>query len=95
MGTKLAVAVALLLVSIPTVAQVQPSAEVPKAKGALERRRGNGLLVGRLAEWGNQQVGASRLGYRNDVALPRDQCGGPLHDLGRQRHCFQLQALRR
>ena len=96
MGAKLAVAVAVLLVSIPVLAQVQPAAGPTKPSlSKLERWRRNGLLVGRFPKCGHQQVGADRLGYRNNVALPRCQCGGPLHDLGRKRRSFRIQTLHR
>jgi hypothetical protein len=86
MGAKLAVA---LLVSIPSFAQVQPAANrgIPRED---ERRRGNGLSVGRLESWEHQQVGARRMGNCNDLALPRGQCGGPLHDRRRKPASFQL-----
>ena len=62
--------------------------------GAAERRRGNGLLVRRLGR-ADQSVGTHRLGYCNDVALPRTQYGGPLHDLWWKQGSFALQALHR
>ena len=94
MGAKMAVAVAVILVSIPSLAQVKPAAGrcIPRE---LERRRGNGLLVGRLEKWGHQQVGPRRLGYRNNLALPRGKRRGPLHDHRRKPGGFPIQALRR
>ncbi len=50
MGAKLAVVVAFLLVSIPSLAQVQPAAGPTKPSLVFERRRGNGLLVRRTKE---------------------------------------------
>jgi hypothetical protein len=97
MSAKLIVAVALLLVSIPGIAQVQPAAGGGKV--SLPRNFSVGAGMDYFSgDWGKANInrlGACRLGYLHGLALPRDQCGGPLHDPGRKLGRFQLQALRR
>ena len=94
MGIKLVVAAAILLVSIPSLAQVEPQATA--GRSSLNWSVGGGMDYSRaIGELEHQQVGAIRMGHLKVLALPRHQCGRPLHDHRRKPAGFEVQALRR